>query len=278
MRRRGLTLAGTAAIALLWACAMPHASTTRLPIASEVSLATDLVVQRVSDRAFVITHLRPWPANALLVEMPDSTLVLVNTTYSSEAAERLLAWIEAEFGRRPMIAIVTHFHADVLGGNEALLRRGIPVYGSDLTVKALAEDGERFRRLMLEWLESDEAQRERFRTATFLPPDHVFPAAAGLKLTFGGEEVRIMYPGPAHSGDNVVVFFPSAGIVFAGCLAMEGPRVGNLSDANLGAWPTAVHRVADLGARTVVPGHGHWAGPELLSNTLAILKAHHGEP
>jgi glyoxylase-like metal-dependent hydrolase (beta-lactamase superfamily II) len=191
--------------------------------------------------------------------------------------EQLLAWVDAKLGRRSMIAIVTHFHADVLGGNEALLRRGIPVYGSDLTVKALAEHGERFRQLMLQWLEGDEPQREHFRAATFLPPDHFFPAEAGMKLAFGGEEVRVLYPGPAHSTDNVVVFFPGAGILFAGCLAIEGPRLGNISDANVEAWPTAIRKVAGLGARIVVPGHGQWGGPKLLSHTLDVLAAHRRE-
>src|SRR5512133_3519863 len=92
-------------------------------------IAPDLTVAPIAEHAFVVTHARPWPANALLVELPEGTLVLVNTTYRPEAADALLRWADRRFGRRPMVAIDTHFHADVLGGNEALIRRGVPVYG-----------------------------------------------------------------------------------------------------------------------------------------------------
>lgn len=254
---------------LLAGCAAP-----RSPVPArdaEVEIGRDVFVKRIGDRAFLVTESRPWPANALLVEMPDSTLVLVNTLYRPEAAGTLLSWTERTFGRRPMVAINTHFHADVLGGNAALLERGVPVYGSDRTVRALAERGERFRSSMLGWLDGDETERETFRRATFVPPDHVFPASAGLVLTFGGQEVRVLFPGPAHSIDNVVVFFPSERLLFAGCLAIEGPGLGNLSDADLEAWPSAISELRGLGAVSVVPGHGMAAGPELLSHTLEVL-------
>ena len=237
----------------------------------EVRLDPDLTVAPIADRAYLVTHERPFPANALLVEMPDGTLVLVNTTWRSEAADALLRWADARFGPRPVVAIDTHFHPDVLGGNEALIRRGVPVYGSDATVAALAERGERFRAVMLGWLAGDEAQQRVWREARLVAPDHVFPAEEGLTLSFRRHEVRVVFPGPAHAPDNVVVSFPREGIVFAGCLAITGPRLGNLSDADLAAWPAAVRKVQALGARVVVPGHGAPGGPELLQNTLEVL-------
>lgn len=262
---------GLIAMTLLAGCATRRDLAPAPKIGDEVEIGRDVVVTRITDRAFVVTESRPWPANALLVEMPDSTLVLVNTLYRPEAAERLLSWTRRTFGRRRVVAINTHFHVDVLGGNAAFIERGIPVYGADLTIKALAERGERFRSLLLGWLDADEAERETFRRAAFVPPDHVFPATAGLMLTFGRHKVRVLFPGPAHSIDNVVVLFPSERILFAGCLAIEGPGLGNLSDADIAAWPHAVRELQALGAATVVPGHGRAAGPELLSHTLQVL-------
>jgi glyoxylase-like metal-dependent hydrolase (beta-lactamase superfamily II) len=269
MRSRAISLVIAQLTVAATSCA--HAPAGPARTAAEERIAPDLTVATIADRAYLVTHERPWPANALLVEMTDGTLVLVNTTYRPEAAEALLRWVDRRFGRRPMVAIDTHFHADVLGGNEALIRRGVPVYGSDATVVALRERGERFRALMLEWLAGDVAQTRIWREATFVPPDHVFPAEKGLTLAFDGQNVHVLFPGPAHAPDNVVVFFPREGILFAGCLAIFGPRLGNLSDADVGAWPAAVRRVAELGAKIVVPGHGRPGGPELLANTLEVL-------
>lgn len=92
--------------------------------------------------AFEITHTLPWPANSLLVEMAEGTLVLAGTPYSPEATKEVLTWARARFGERKLVAINNGFHVDNLGGNAALLEASIPVYGSDLTVTLLRERGE----------------------------------------------------------------------------------------------------------------------------------------
>src|SRR5437867_2478464 len=47
-----------------------------------------------------------------------------------------------------------------------------------------------------------------------LPPDHVFAAKEGLRLTFGSDEVIAVWPGAAHAPDNLVVWFPQKAVLF----------------------------------------------------------------
>jgi hypothetical protein len=70
------------------------------PLLQTIDLETGLHLRRVARDAYEITHALPWPANSLLVEMADGTLVLVGTPYTPEATRRLLAWARSRFGER----------------------------------------------------------------------------------------------------------------------------------------------------------------------------------
>ena len=71
---------------------------------SKYRIDEDLVVRPIRPKAWVITHTNPWPANSLLVEMADSTLVLVDTPYTPDATRRLTTWLHARFGKRRAVA------------------------------------------------------------------------------------------------------------------------------------------------------------------------------
>lgn len=236
-------------------------------------LDKDLSVRSVQPGVYIVTHSFPWPANAMLVEMDDSTLVLVDTPYTPEATKDLLDWAESQFGEREIIAINTGFHYDNLGGNAYLLERGIPVYGSDLTARLLGERGDAMRALTLSWLKSPQDQRyyEAHRDLPYAAPDHLFVLEDGLRLEFGAESLEVYFPGPTHSPDNVVVYFPGRKILFAGCMVFGTDKVGNTSDAELAAWPESIRRLYQFDFDKVVPGHGDRLDKELLEHTLNLL-------
>jgi metallo-beta-lactamase class B len=236
-------------------------------------LEQDLYVRQIGEGVYVITHAFPWPANSMIVEMADSTLVLVDTPYTPEATQVVLNWIQARLGKREIVAINTGFHHDNLGGNGALLAAGILVYGSDLTARLLEERGDQMRAQTLAWLEEPEYARYRqvHETLPYMPPDHLFPIDEGLELQFGTEIAQVYYPGPTHAPDNVVVFFPSRGILFGGCMIIGWDEVGNTADADLEAWPDSVRKLSQFDFNVLVPGHGERLDPSLLQHTLDSL-------
>jgi glyoxylase-like metal-dependent hydrolase (beta-lactamase superfamily II) len=190
-------------------------------------------------------------------------------------------WIKKTFGEENQLTVInTHFHRDNLGGNGYLLSQNIPVYGSDLTVKLLEERGEVTEKLLLTWLNAPKFQRfyKALKDAELVAPDHVFSLEEGLQLQPGDEQIEVFYPGPAHSLDNVVVYFPDRKILFGGCMikSLESKKLGNLADADVAEWPNSAKTLLTHypEARLVIPGHGNWGDVSLIHHTLALLEQH----
>jgi glyoxylase-like metal-dependent hydrolase (beta-lactamase superfamily II) len=238
-----------------------------------IEIGDDLYVRELQDGVIVVTHEFPWSSNSLVVEMADSSLVMVDTPYTPAATQVLLDWLNTRFGARSITAINTHFHVDRLGGNSALIAAGIPVYGSDLTAQLLAERGEQSRALLLSWLSGAENQRfyAAHQAIPYTAPDHLFELKAGLELQWGNEIVQVVFPGAAHSPDNVVVYFPARKLLFGGCLILTGSQIGNTADADLAAWPEAMRRIASFDLEVLIPGHGDRFDPALIDHTLDLL-------
>jgi glyoxylase-like metal-dependent hydrolase (beta-lactamase superfamily II) len=95
---------------------------------------------------------------------------------------------------------------------------------------------------------------------------------AGLTLRFGDETVRVLYPGPSHAPDEVVVHFPSLRVLFGGCSVIGRDRLGNLADADLARWPAAIERLRGLDATLIIPGHGDRTDPGLLEHTIRLVR------
>ena len=236
-------------------------------------ISEDLYVRRVAEGVFVITHSFPWAGNSMIVEMESSDLILVDTPYTPEATRDLLEWVETRLGERKVTAVNTGFHYDNLGGNRYLVEQGIPVYGSELTARLLEERGEEMRAMTLDWLQAPRYQRyrETHQTLPYVTPTHLFDLSEGLLLEFGDEVVQVYYPGPSHSPDNVIVYFPSREILFGGCMIIGMDRVGNTSDAVVAAWPESVRDLSRFDFDILVPGHGDRLDPGLLEHTIDLL-------
>jgi metallo-beta-lactamase class B len=256
---------------LLLAGAAPVASRA-LPRETEATrINEELRVERLADGAYLIVHERPWPSNSLLVEMPDGTLVLCDTPSDDQATAALLEWIATEFGEREVVAINGHFHPDAMGGNRALKAAGARSYGSELSARMLSERGPKVHDQMLVGMAEDLI--ERYAQSEWQPPEHLFPEDEGLELRFGDERVVVYYPGPGHTPDNVVTWFPERKLLFGGCLLRTVPRMGNVVDADLERYPQTVENLRRFDAEIVVPGHGRVGGPELLDITLEAAAA-----
>jgi glyoxylase-like metal-dependent hydrolase (beta-lactamase superfamily II) len=241
-----------------------------------IDISEDMYARVARKGVIVITHAFPWPGNSLIVEMADSSLVLVDTPYTPEATRDLLEWVKSRFGANPAAAINTGYHYDNLGGNSCLIDLGIPVYGSRLTARLLNERGDAMRETTLGWLRGSKHRRyyEAHEKLPYEPPTHLFDLDEGLELEFGGEAVQAYYPGRSHSPDNVVVYFPGRKVLFGGCMVLGWDGVGNISDADMEAWPESIRRLSRFDADLIVPGHGERLDRGLLKHTIELLTKH----
>jgi metallo-beta-lactamase class B len=238
-----------------------------------IVLAPDLYLRRIGEGAYVICHVFPWLSNSVLVEMEDGTLVMGGTPCTPEATELVLVWSRQHFGERKVVAINTGYHVDNLGGNRALLDAGVPVYGSDMTVTLLKERSEQTRETTLKLVGATNSPAYAvYSSMMFAPPDHSFPIQDGLKLTFGGEMVRVIYPGPTQAPDKVAVYFPARRLLFGSCMVLAGDRPGSIAEADMKQWPQAIRKLERFPADVIVPGHGERLDAGLLRHTLDLLE------
>jgi inner membrane protein len=266
-----------AVLRMLWRETFAPASARAEAPPEETGLAPGLKIRTLTPEVFVVVHEYMFPANSLVVLTGSSDVVLVDTPYTAAATRTLLDWIARRFGSRKITAVNTHFHSDRLGGNQALVEKGIPVHGSTSTVKLLQERGDKVRRLMIGWTK-DEAIKAELAAAVWVPPSHTFAVESGLDLKLGGEDVRVYHPGPAHSPDNVVVYFAKKKLLFGGCMIQTGERIGNKSDADMEKWPQSIRNLQPFDAAWIIPGHGDNYSPTLLAHTLKLLEAEKQAP
>jgi glyoxylase-like metal-dependent hydrolase (beta-lactamase superfamily II) len=188
-------------------------------------------------------------ANGLLVE-GDHASILVDSGYRDADAAHLLAF--AARRHRPVAAlIVSHAHDDRIGGAGLIQRRGVPVYGLARTIAHA---------------------RERHQTI----PDRA--VRDGDTVSVGGLSVTVGFVGPGHSDDNLIVWVPSARVLFGGCLVKSAVAtdLGNVAEPDLVAWSRAIAtlRTRFPDALEVVPGHGPLGG-DALGHTLTLIGAAH---
>jgi len=105
----------------------------------------------------------------------------------------------------------------------------------------------------------------------FAPPFLTFRDEVALWV--GDRRCEIRHVGiPAHTTNDVVVWVPDAGVLYAGDLLFTGGTPFLLSGSVAGAVRALEDVVAPLGARTVVPGHGPVCGPEVVEEVLGYLR------
>jgi metallo-beta-lactamase class B len=256
------------------ACAKAPSKAVSPEPMQRIELSSELYLRQIGEGAYVITNTFPWSANSLLVEMSNGTLVLAGMPYTPEATRLVLDWAKKQFGEHKMIAIDTGYHVDNMGGNQALIEAGIPVYGSDMTARLILERGEQNRQSMLAAIGDPHSPAYKAEVAMkYLPPDHVFPITDGLTLTYGGEKVLIIYPGPSQAPDKVVVYFPDRKLLFGSCMIVGMDQLGNTADADMKNWPDAVRKLQQYPVDVVVPGHGERLDPGLIQHTLDLVTA-----
>lgn len=218
-----------------------------------------LKVTPLNDRVLVHTTYGVYqnaavPSNGLIIKTSDG-VVLVDTGWDDDGntdnTRQLIAWVKDSLRQPIRLCIVTHAHADRVGGVRAMREAGIRVVSTPLTARKSAQAG-------------------------YGTPEGVLPA--DTTFTVGGEPIRCYFPGAGHTSDNIVVWLPNQNILHGGCFvkSVAAFGMGNLADANLKEWGNSVRRVMERfgTARVVVPGHEEWGDTRALQHTLNLLEKH----
>lgn len=215
----------------------------------------EIEIQQVAEGVWVHTsyHTFPngvrFPSNGLIVREGD-TLTLVDTAWGEEATAALLQQINNEIALPVTRAVVTHHHEDRVAGVGLLQSTGIEVFAHPMTRQLVKKNEKPVPENSIDEI-----------------------ATAGSSTTLGA--LTIVYPGPAHAMDNIMVWLGDQKVLFGGCAvrAAEATTMGNTADGDLASWQIVVSTLSRdyADAQIVVPGHGDIGGLELLSHTHALL-------
>ncbi|RDI44399.1 cyclase [Nocardia mexicana] len=217
-------------------------------------------IQEVADGVFAYTHDRGgWcVSNAGVLIGPGGALVI--DTLATEGRTRGLVEFVDRMAPGPARTIVnTHHHGDHNFGNH-LFGPAAVVLGHDRIRPEMIETGLALTQL---WPQVDWGDvRVTLPTVTF-----------GERVTVhvGERPVELIHLGPAaHTTNDVVAWLPQEKVLFAGDIVMSGAAPFCLFGSVRGSL-AAVRRLSQLGAETVVAGHGPIAGPEIFEQTTRYL-------
>jgi glyoxylase-like metal-dependent hydrolase (beta-lactamase superfamily II) len=189
----------------------------------------------ISNAAFVVT---------------DAGVVVIDALGSPVLAEEMLAEIHRVTNQPVRHLIVTHYHADHIYGLQAFKQAGASI---------VAHSAAR------EYLNSDTAQLRLKASRDELAPwvdDQTRLVGADrwldseeVTLKVGSFDFIIRRVGPAHTPEDLVVFVPQLGVLFAGDLFFRG-RIPFVGQADSRQWIRSLERLMEFKPRLVVPGHG----------------------
>jgi len=240
-------------------------------------LSDELQVNLISEDIYLVTHRFPWPANSLIVRYPKKFIIWVDTPYTDSAAELVWNWVKGKDWKERVIEVNTGFHNDNLGGNGFLLTKSIDIYGTDLIVKMLSNQSEKTTAQVLKWLKKPSLKKyhDVYSTAKYYPPNKVIRINPDEGIFLLNGLFEMYYPGPSHSKDNLVVYFPDKKLLFGGCAvkSIASKNLGFTGDAVMSEWPKSLNKIRNRYkyALLVAPGHGKVGGLELIKHTLELF-------
>lgn len=191
-----------------------------------------------------------YPTNAMYLVTSEG-VVLFDTPWDSAYFQPLLDSIWKRHHQKVIMCFSTHFHTDRTAGLAYFASKSIETFTTRQTDSLCAKNGEN-------------------RAKNLIPRDTLFH--------IGGTSFQLWYPGPGHTDDNIVIWFPKEKILYGGCFlkSTEAKDLGNLADANVFAWRNALKRlkVKFPHPNFVIVGHDSWKNQNSIKHTLKLVNTY----
>ncbi len=185
-------------------------------------------------------------SNAGFIVTPAG-VVVVDALGSPALARRLLAEIARVTAQPVTHVVVTHYHADQVYGLQVFKAAGATIVAERLGREYLGSETARLR------LQSSIDEGLTEAGTRLAPADTWLDGSASLEV--GGVRLELLHVGPAHSAEDLALFVPSEGVLFAGDLVFRG-RVPFVGQADSRRWIESLDHLLQLPASVIVPGHG----------------------
>lgn len=189
-----------------------------------------------------------YPSNGLII-IKKGEAILIDTPVNNEDTEILVNYIEKKMQVKVAKLIIGHFHDDCLGGLKYIKNRKIESIANILTY-------------------------EKCKELNLPLPSNTFKDS--YKFDLNGEKIICRFFGGGHTFDNITVWIADKKILFGGCLikSLNSKTLGNLKDSRVDEWIDTIKKIKESykGIKIIIPGHGKFGGPELLTHTISLVK------
>ena len=177
-------------------------------------------------------------------------VVVVDALGSPALAKALIQAIAKITPLEVTHVIVTHYHADHIYGLQEFKKIGAKIIAHPAAKEYLHSDTAKNRLAasraeLSPWIDEN---TQLIEADTLIDKD--------IFLNLSGVDLLIKIAGPAHTPEDLIVFFSDEKILFAGDLVFRGriPFIGPTADT--ASWIVSLKIMQDLNASAVVPGHG----------------------
>jgi len=188
------------------------------------------------------------PANGMYV-VTQQGVVMFDTPWDTTQFQPLLDSIQQRHHQPVIMAFATHWHSDKTAGLEYYRQKGIKTYTTQRTD---------------EWSKKNGAKRAEF----LMNKDTSFQVDA-----YGFD---IYYPGPGHTDDNIVIWFPKEKVLYGGCLikGASDTNLGFLGDGNVQEYVHTLKRVQQKYPKPkhIIVAHSDWKDLNSLSHSIEMAE------
>jgi cyclase len=287
-----------------------------LAAATEVPAAVDpgqaVTPTQVADG--IVAFIAP-ESNSMLVNgnsvaiIGDDGVLVVDSGHFPSLTRRVIAEIRQRTEKPVRFVVNTHWHPDHVTGNAEYRRAfpGVTIVSTEYTRAQMAmrlakylgskEEAEGYSTIYRGALRSGKnaagqplkpverhfmeqevvngeiLARERLWETPLTLPDATFNSSVSVYL--GKREVRILWLGRGNTGGDAIIYVPDSRVVMTGDLVVSPTPYAYGS--YLTEWRQTLHRLMDLDATAIVPGHGpvqrDWAYIKRLDALLGAVLA-----
>ncbi len=188
------------------------------------------------------------PANGMYL-VTNNGVVMFDTPWDTTQFQPLLDSIKLRHNKSVIMCFATHWHGDKTAGLEYYRHQGIKTYTTELTDQLSKKNNKK-------------------RAEFLMPKDTVF--------NVGQNSFETYYPGPAHTEDNIVIWFEDEKILYGGCLikGVDDNDLGYLGDGNVTEYASTLKRVQKKYRKSkhIIIAHNDWSDINSLKHSLMMAK------
>lgn len=214
----------------------------------------------------IFAYLQPdgsWCLNNVTFLTGGAGVIVVDATATEQRTRDLLAAIAATTEQPVSTLLNTHHHLDHTLGNSLL--------GPEVTIVG----HERCRQEILAAGDGVITGAQRlfpdvdFGAVSAVPPMLTFEES--LTLYAGNLAIELEYVAPAHTTNDVVAWIPERRVLITGDVIFNGGTPFAVF-GSIAGWLETLENLREIGAETIVPGHGPVCGPEVFDDVAAYLR------